>query len=91
MLSQIVNSFGLILGFIGAFILFWRAYPQPNFDGSAVFELEDNTFLPDEGMTVIQYKRKVSDQKQSYTNMAKTGLALIMIGFAFQLVATWLP
>jgi hypothetical protein len=89
--SQFVNSFGLLLGAIGAFILFWKAYPQPSFDGSTAIGLEDNNIVEGTNLTALEYKQKVREEREQYKRVSQCGLALLMIGFAFQFVAIWLP
>ncbi len=88
-MTQIVNSFGLVLGIIGAGILFKWGFPQPSFEEGVDIGLEDGTVL-ENGLTVDENNQKVRKEKQQYINISKLGLALIIIGFAFQLLAVWL-
>jgi hypothetical protein len=81
MLPQIVNSFGLVLDIVGGFILFWRGFPQPSFPRG------DALLVHKRGSTTAEKSR---EEKEQYTRISKLGLALLMIGFVFQLLATWL-
>jgi len=89
MLAHIVNSFGLVLNMVGAFILFWRGFPQPSFEEGVGMGLEDGTVL-ENGLTVVENNQNVSEEKERFTRISKLGLALLFIGFAFQLLAIWL-
>jgi hypothetical protein len=51
--------------------------------------LEDANVL-ENGLTVAENNQKVREQRERFTRISKLGLALIIIGFAFQLVAAWL-
>jgi hypothetical protein len=88
-MTQIINSFGLVLGIIGAGILFRWGFPQPSFEEGVGFGLEDANVL-ENGLTVAENNQKVREEKEQFTNISKLGLALIIAGFAFQLLAVWL-
>ncbi len=89
MFSQIVTTFGLVLDIVGAGILFFYAAPQPSFESGVSIGLEDNTVLAD-GKTVTQHNDEIRIQKEQYVNISKSALALIILGFIFQVVGTWL-
>jgi hypothetical protein len=89
MITQIINSFGLVLGITGAAILFRWGFPQPSFEEGISLGLEDANVLAN-GLTVAENKQTVREEKERFTRISKLGLALIMIGFVFQLVGTWL-
>ena len=88
-MAQIINSFGLVLGMTGAWILFKWGFPQPSFEEGVGLGLEDATVL-ENGLTVAENNQKVREEKEQFTRISKLGLALIFIGFFFQLVAAWL-
>ncbi len=88
-MTQIINSFGLVLGIIGAGILFKWGFPQPSFEEGVGLGLEDANVL-ENGLTVAENNLRVREEKEQFTRISKLGLALIIIGFAFQLVAAWL-
>lgn len=88
-MTQIINSFGLVLGIVGVGILFKWGFPQPSFEESVSIGLEDANVLKN-GLTVAENNKNVKEEKEQYTNISKLGLALIIIGFAFQFVAVWL-
>lgn len=87
MIQHILNSIGLVLGITGAVILFKWGFPQPNFEEG--IGLEDATVLEND-LTVAENNQKVREEKERFTRISKPGLALIIIGFAFQLIAIWL-
>jgi hypothetical protein len=43
------------------------------------------------GKTVSEYNQNILKRSDFHTFMSGLGLILIIIGFAFQLVATWIP
>jgi len=89
MMTQITNTFGLVLGITGAGILFKWGFPQPSFEEGVGLGLEDANIL-ENGLMVAENNQKVREEKERFTRISKLGLALIIIGFAFQLVAAWL-
>ncbi len=89
MFSHIVTTFGLVLDIVGAGILFFYASPQPSFESGISIGLEDNNMLAD-GKTVAQHNDEIRTQKEQYVNISKSALALIILGFIFQVVGTWL-
>lgn len=88
MTSQIITTFGLTLDIIGAGILFFYALPQPSFEEGVGIGLEDNNVLKN-GKTVAQHNKELQTQKKRYTIISKTALALLILGFVFQLIGTW--
>lgn len=89
MFSNIVTTFGLVLDIVGAGILFFYASPQPSFEAGVSLGLEDNNVLAD-GKTVAQHNDEIRIQKEQYINISKSALVLIILGFIFQVVGTWL-
>ena len=89
MLSQIVNSLGLVLNMLGAVILFRWGLPQPSFEEGIGLGLEDGTVL-ENGLTVAENDQIAREEKERFTRISKLGLALLFFGFAFQLLAIWL-
>lgn len=88
MISQIITTFGLSLDIIGASILFFYASPQPSFEEGISLGLEDGTVLAD-GKTVTEHNYEVRIKKTQYINISKLALALISLGFFFQLIGVW--
>lgn len=88
MISQIIATFGLVLDIIRASILFFYALPQPSFEDGVSLGLEDGTVLAD-GKTVAQHNYEVQTNKTQYINISKLALALISLGFVFQLIGVW--
>ena len=87
-MSQIITTFGLVLDIVGAGILFVYASPQPSLEEGVSLGLEDGTILAN-GKTVAQHNDEVRIQKKNYINISKSALALIILGFAFQLIGAW--
>ena len=87
--SQFVNSFGLLVDILGAVILFKWGFPQPSFDEGVGLGLEDGTVLED-GLSVAEHNYLVRAEKERHNRISKLGLALLILGFGFQIVATWL-
>lgn len=88
-MTQIINSFGLVLGITGTAILFRWGFPQPSFNEGVSLGLEDANVL-ENGLTVAENNQKVKEEKERFSRISRLGLALIILGFAFQLVAAWL-
>jgi hypothetical protein len=91
MTSQVLNTIGLILGIIGVSFIFKWGPPQPSFEAGVSLGVEDATPIGDTGKTVADHDREVAVQRRRYTRMSRIGLLLIMIGFALQLCALWIP
>jgi len=88
---RILSTIGLIFGIIGVLIVFVWGPPQPILSPGISLGLENGTPIDDTGKTVAEYNRDVAKRRKSYTRMSSFGLILIMIGFALQLWAVWLP
>jgi hypothetical protein len=88
MQNQILNTIGLLLNIGGVALLFRFALPQPSFEEGVGLGLEDGTPLKD-GRTVAQYKADVRKLKRQYERRSRLALILIIVGFVFQLFATW--
>jgi hypothetical protein len=89
--SRILNTIGLVLGIIGVIIVFVWGPPQPQLDPGVSIGLEDNTPIDKTGKTVREYNQEVEVRRKEYSHMSQIGLVLVMVGFAFQLWATWVP
>ena len=85
---QLLNSIGLVLGMVGVLVIFRFGPPQPNLETGVGLGLEGGNVLPD-GRTVTAHDRDVKRTRKLHSRMSKCGLALVFIGFAFQLWATW--
>jgi hypothetical protein len=82
-----VNEFGLLLNILGVVILFFFGPPQPSFEPGIGIGLEDGTPIGDDGKTVRDHNIEVRRNKRIHERFSQIGLALILIGFTFQLVA----
>lgn len=80
MASQLVNAFGLVLDIVGAIILFKYGFPQPGFPEGDFLMLEQSETT----------RNKSREEKERYTRISQAGLVLLIVGFIFQLVGTWL-
>ena len=87
--SQQLNSVGLVLGMIGAAIIFKFGPPQPNLEAGFGLGLEDGNVLQD-GRTVKRHNEDIIATKRRFLLMSKVGFAFIFVGFACQLWATWI-
>jgi len=88
---KILNTIGLILGILGVLIIFIWGPPQPEHSKGVSLGLEDATPIDKSGKTVVELNIEVKNRKKFFSRMSSLGLALIMVGFAFQLLATWMP
>ena len=86
--QQLLNSIGLVFSMLGVLIIFKFGPPQPTHETGVHIGLEDNNLLSD-GITVAQHNQDVKKMKMYYFHMSKIGIALVFIGFGFQLWATW--
>ena len=80
------NIFGLLLNMTGTYMLFWRGFPQPNFEDGVSIELDDRAVL-ENGLTVSENEVRMRELKERYTRRSHGALALLFMGFAFQLIA----
>ena len=85
-----LNAIGLSLGIIGVVIIFLWGPPQPSFERGVSIGLEDANVLAN-GRTVAQHDADNAAQQRHYKLMSQTGLALILVGFMFQLANEFLP
>ena len=78
---------GLLADIVGVLILFKYGFPQPSYDEVSVtaIEVEDNTVLAD-GTSIAQLKADLAKRKKAYRTMSFTGLSVVLIGFALQLL-----
>ena len=84
--AQDLNAIGLILGMMGAAIVFFYGPPQPSFEQGVGMAVEDNTRLPD-GKTAREHDAETRGLRRKYLILSKTGLGLIFAGFGLQLWA----
>jgi uncharacterized membrane protein len=85
--AKTLNSIGLILNILGVALMFFRAFPQPSFEEGVGVRLEDNTPTK-EGMTAAECDRQTLSRKKLYQCLSVVGLVLVLLGFAFQLLAS---
>ena len=83
-----LNTVGLMLNIFGVGILFCYGFPQPTHEESVCLAIGDATPLP-EGGTVADHNKKVRKTKLKYRCLSMLALSLILLGFAFQVWATW--
>ena len=88
---RFLNTLGLVLGIIGVIIIFVWGPPQPQLDTGVSIGIEDATPIDKTGKTVGEYNQEIIRRRNIHIFMSQLGLVLIMIGFAFQLWATWVP
>jgi hypothetical protein len=87
--ADLLNSIGLVLAMIGVVIVFFFGPPQPPLEPGVNLALEDLTPIDESGKTVAEYNREVEAERRRYSRLSKFGLALIFLGFAFQLCSIW--
>jgi hypothetical protein len=78
-----VAELGLGLNIIGTLLLFFFGFPQPDFEESVGFSVEDNTPVGN-GLTAKQYAEKIKHKKKIYKIMSYLALSLILFGFVVQ-------
>ena len=83
-----LNSIGLVLNIAGVVLVFFYGFPQPTHEEGVGIGLEDATPLGD-GRTVAEHNEEVRKTKVRYLVMSRLALSLMVVGFAFQLWATW--
>lgn len=88
MTAQTLNSIGLVLNIAGVTLVFFYGFPQPTHEEGVVLNLEDGTRLPD-GRTVAEHNGDIRKTRARYLYMSRLALGLIVLGFLFQLWATW--
>ena len=86
--NQILSTIGLLLNIAGVALLFRFGPPQPTFEQGVGLGLEDGTPLKD-GRTVAEHNAEVCKIRGQHEKWSRLALILIIIGFAFQLFATW--
>ena len=86
--AKTLNTIGLVLSIVGGTLWFFYGFPQPTHVESVGLALEDGTVLPD-GRTVAQHNEQVRKTRARYLYISRLALALIILGFVFQLWATW--
>jgi len=69
-----LNTIGLIFGITGVVIIFLYGPPQPHFSSYILFENQSPM---------------LELMKKEYELCSKIGLALIGVGFVFQIIAVW--
>ena len=91
MTPQATNTIGLVLGILGVMLIFIWGPPQPNLETGISLGIEDATPIDDTGKTVADRNREVDALRRRHVVLSRVGLALIGLGFLFQLAASWLP
>jgi hypothetical protein len=86
--AQTLNTIGLILNIAGVILVFIFGFPQPTHEEGVAIVLEDANRLAN-GQTVAEYNETVRKTRLKYLCFSRLALALIILGFAFQLLATW--
>jgi hypothetical protein len=79
-----LNPIGLSLGLIGVVFIWIWGPPQRSFEPGIARSISDANVLED-GRTVKQYNEDLEVMKRYYQFMSRFGLALILLGFVFQL------
>jgi hypothetical protein len=82
MCPQILNTVGLVFNMTGIIILFCYGFPQPTH--------EESTGLAIQGPIADKNAEQARKIKAKYLCLSKTALGLIILGFIFQLGATWI-
>jgi len=86
--AKILNTIGLVLSILGGILWFFYGFPQPTHEEGVGLALEDGTRLRD-GRTVAEHKEQVRKTRGRYLCISRLALGLIILGFVFQLWATW--
>ena len=81
MYPQILNTIGLVLNIAGVVMLFHYGFPQPTH--------EEATLLAINGPQADKNAEEARNTKAKYVRISTTALILIIVGFGFQLAATW--
>ena len=77
-IPQILTSAGLVLDIFGASLLFVYGSPQPSFEEADVVIIEN--------AAIAEKSKKL---KKQYLVRSRVGLALLILGFTLQLLASW--
>ena len=88
MTAQTLNTVGLALNIAGVILVFFYGFPQPTHEEGVGLGLEDGTPLSD-GRTVAEHNEDIRKTRARYMCMSRLALGLIVLGFLFQLWATW--
>lgn len=88
MTAQVLNTVGLVLNIAGVILVFFYGFPQPTHEEGVSLEVEDDTRLSN-GRTVGEHNKDVRKTRAKYLCVSRLALGLIVLGFAFQLWATW--
>lgn len=86
--AKILNTIGLVLNIAGGTLWFFYGFPQPTHEEGIALGLEDATELAD-GRTVAEQDEEIRRTKYRYRLISQSALVLIILGFIFQLWATW--
>ena len=87
--SKKLNTLGLFLGIVGVVLLFCWGPPQPKLEKGIGIQVEAETII--NGITVKEHDSLIERKKVRFERMSRVGLSFILIGFAIQLVAIWVP
>ena len=88
-MNPLLNSIGLLLNIVGVIMLFVWGPPLPNMEGGVGLGLERGTQLGD-GWTVADEEKKQLKTRKLHSIMSKVALAIVALGFLFQLVSQWM-
>jgi len=87
--STTLNTIGLALGIVGVILLFFFGFPQPSFEHGVSIDVEDGTVIDEKGTTAHQYAKQALAAKRDHESISSSGLALVGLGFVFQLWALY--
>jgi len=82
------KALGLLLNIAGVILVFFYGFPQPTHEEGIKLGLSEGTRMPD-GRTVAEQDEDVRKTRAKYLCMSRLALGLIILGFVFQLWATW--
>jgi hypothetical protein len=83
MIAAVLNSAGLMLGILGVAVIYEWGPPQPRYEAGRLVRFEDSK-ITEEELTLLK-------QKAAAWHMSAIGVALVGVGFVFQLIAVWVP
>jgi hypothetical protein len=78
-------AWGLCLNMLGTGMVFFVGFPQPSHEEGVAILLSPANVLAS-GETVAQYEKRIRRRKTLYYGASHVALALILVGFALQLL-----
>lgn len=87
MIAKCLTITGLLFDIAGVALVWWFAFPQPNLEPGVAIEVEDDTPVGPNGETAKGMNGRTEAKRKKYKTVSTIGLALIVAGFALQLVA----